>query len=159
MGRVILIMLACSVLMFAFAFQTQPQFIKELLSYHAESKGPSGFPATVQLSKPEKAAVRVAEKSSTRDAKVPVVPETPPVVAPPADASPRKSSPVVKVASESATLYAQNSSKAQVVGVLQKGEIVQPQLEMTEGGERWAFVEVASQNLSGFVQTQNLERK
>ena len=160
MGRAILILFACSVLMLAIAYQTQPQIITTMLAYIEGNSGRAAGPATVQLSEPEKVAVRVpAAKGSTRN--VPPVPETLPV-APSADAdkeSDIKRPLVFKVATESTTLYAHNSSKAPVVGVLQKGEIVEPQLEVSEGGERWAFVQVKAQNISGFVQTQDLERK
>ena len=158
MGRAILILIACSLVMSAYVFQTQPQLVKAMLSYLDDGSGNhNGGTAAVQLSQPEKVPVRSAGKF--RNPTPPAVSDTPPVVEPPADANKDSGPRVFKIASDSATLYALNSSTGPVVGVLHKGEIVEPKLEINEGGERWAFVEVAAQNISGFVQTANLERK
>ena len=68
MGRVILIMLACSLLMFAFAFQTQPQFVRTMLSYYDDGSSQNGRHGSVQLSMPEKISAKVPTvKRSTRN--------------------------------------------------------------------------------------------
>ena len=64
----------------------------------------------------------------------------------------------VIVTSETAALYATNSSKSPVVRILQKGERVETDLNVTDSEGTWSLIRVPEQRVSGYIRNQNIER-
>jgi hypothetical protein len=165
MARIVLVLVVCSVLMFAIVLQTPPQFLKSAVSAYASFVGD---PKTHAV-KVEKPAVRSgkARRTSPRPSPVATPPENvtdaiaqaAPVPTPTRSSQHRVRPYVFCVASNGTELYSLNSANGPVVIVLQRGEIVEPQLEINDAGRTWAFVTVTGQNLSGFLRRDSLERQ
>ena len=66
------------------------------------------------------------------------------------------SSKVLIISGDSASLYAMNSSKSNVLRVLSKGTIVELNFELLDADDNWTLVRVPTLNIVGFVQTRNL---
>ena len=66
------------------------------------------------------------------------------------------SSKVLIISGDSASLYAMNSSKSNVLRVLSKGTIVELNFELLDADDNWTLVRVPALNIFGFVQTRNL---
>jgi len=66
------------------------------------------------------------------------------------------SSKVLTISGDSASLYASNFSKSNVLRVLSKGTIVEADLQLLDAADDWTLVRVQTLNISGFVQTRNL---
>ena len=66
------------------------------------------------------------------------------------------SSKVLIVSGDSAALYAMNSSKSNVLTVLSKGTIVEPNLQLLDSVDNWTLVRVPTLNMFGYVQTGRL---
>ena len=67
------------------------------------------------------------------------------------------SSKVLIISSDSASLYAMNSSKkSNVLTVLSKGTVVELSFELLDADDNWTLVRVPTLNIFGFVQTRNL---
>lgn len=167
MARVVLILIACSALMFVVVLQTPPQFVKSALSAYVNFPDDTAAPA-------EKEKERAARKTRTttgasNSRRKPEVSARPEVqrTAQTLQATTRAGDPsqhrvrpyVFSIVSDGTALYSLNSASGSVVSVLQKGEIVEPQLEINDAGQTWAFVNVAGQNISGFLRKDSLERQ
>jgi hypothetical protein len=63
------------------------------------------------------------------------------------------------VKTEAAPVYSYNSMTSSVVEVLKKGEQVETNLEVIDSEGRWILVRKQQQNQSGFVRSENLERR
>ena len=66
------------------------------------------------------------------------------------------SSKVLIISGDSASLYAMNSLKSNVLTVLSKGTIVEPNFELLDADDNWTLVRVPTLNIVGFIQTRNL---
>ena len=66
------------------------------------------------------------------------------------------SSKVLIISGDSASLYAMNSLKSNVLTVLSKGTIVELSFELLDADDHWTLVRVPTLNIFGFVQTRNL---
>jgi len=66
------------------------------------------------------------------------------------------SSKVLIISGDSASLYASNFWKSNVLTVLSKGTIVEPNFELLDADDNWTLVRVPTLNIVGFVQTRNL---
>jgi hypothetical protein len=63
---------------------------------------------------------------------------------------------VLTTSTDSVALYSNNSTQGAVVGVLRRGTVVVPTLQVTDGTVNWILVRVPDLNLSGFIQIENL---
>jgi len=66
------------------------------------------------------------------------------------------SSKVLTISGDSASLYAINSSKSNVLTVLSKGTIVEPNFQLIDAAENLMLVQVPTLNIIGFVEARNL---
>ena len=66
------------------------------------------------------------------------------------------SSKVLIISGDSASLHATNFWKSNVLTVLSKGTIVEPDFELLDADDNWTLVRVPTLNIVGFVQTRNL---
>jgi hypothetical protein len=166
MARIVLILIVCSVLMFAVVLQTPPEFVKSALAIYgnfqhttapAEKEKPDNHREAIARKKlpvknkaPRSAAIapteQVVSESVAPAEKAPVVPQHRPLIN------------VFSVAADGTALYSLNSTKGSIVRVLHKGDVVEPQLEINDAGQTWAFVHVAGENISGFLRRDSLER-
>jgi hypothetical protein len=60
------------------------------------------------------------------------------------------------ISNDSVALYSNNSTRGSVRTVLNKGTVVEPNLQVIDGDDRWTLVRVPELNMSGFVHTENL---
>ncbi len=170
MARIVLILVVCTILMFIVVLQTPPQFIKAALSGYVSF--PDESPEDIEEGETKTAAkpARKARTTGTSPARRSVTVSSEPEVAsntvqvqpeiPSGTSVPEQAGPYVFcVAADGTTLYSLNSTDGAVVGVLRKGEIVEPQLEINDAGQTWAFVNVAGQKMSGFLYKDSLERQ
>ena len=167
MARIVLVLIVCTILMFIAVLRTPPQFVKAALSAHEGFTGGSVEDADEEeklaaesASKTRGAARKLARRSGTvsSEPKVSTVPESAPEM--PASNSSEPAGPyILGVATDETALYSLNSTNGTIVGVLRRGDIVEPQLEIKDAGQTWAFVNVAGRKMSGFVQKDNLERQ
>ena len=170
MARVVLILVVCTILMFIVVLQTPPQFIKAALSGYVTFLDESPEDIEEEETKPAAKPARKARATGTSPALRSVTVSSEPEVAsnttqvqpeiPSSTPVPEQAGPyVLCVAADGTALYSLNSTDGAVVGVLRKGEIVEPQLEVNDAGQTWAFVNVAGQKMSGFLQKDSLERQ
>jgi hypothetical protein len=170
MARVVLILVVCTFLMFIVVLQTPPQFVKAVLSGYVTFPDESPDDIEEEETKPATKPARKASTTATSPARRSVTVSSEPEVAskttqvqpeiPSSTPVPEQAGPyVLRVAADGTALYSLNSTDGDVVGVLRKGEIVEPQLEINDSGQTWAFVNVAGQRMSGFLQKDSLERQ
>jgi hypothetical protein len=169
MARIVLILVVCTILMFIVVLQTPPQFVRAALSGYVtfldespkdpeeEEKKPAAErarKARTTVTSPTRRSAPVPSKSEVAVNTSQAQPEAPP------SSTPEQAGPYVFcVAADGTALYSLNSTDGAVVGVLRKGDIVEPQLEVNDAGQTWAFVSVAGQKMSGFLQKDSLERQ
>ena len=164
MARIVLVLVICTAVMFFVVLQTPPKFIQDALdefasfsnespedAKEAEAKDPEAKPAA----KTRKAATNGARRATTATPVPEVASTTTPVSSPSEPIYPL----VFSVVTDGTALYSLNSTEGQVVGVLRKGEIVEPQLEIKDAGQTWAYVSVSGQRVSGFLRKDSLERQ
>jgi hypothetical protein len=165
--RIVLLLMVASVVMFIFVLKTPGRLLRSTILGQDESKqATEKADATKTL--PGKAA-----KSAKRSARAPQAsrrtsPDTPletgmrTPTKPEAGIRPSKSDLIspktLTVAGDAAMLYPINSSKSNVLTVLSKGTLVEPNLQIIDAADNWTLVRVPTLNLFGFVQTGNLAR-
>ena len=66
------------------------------------------------------------------------------------------SSPTLTISVDSVALYSINSTRGSILGLLRKGTVVVPSLQVMDGDVNWVLVRVPELNVSGFIQTENL---
>ena len=157
-----------SVAMFAWVLRTPGRLLSSANFWQDDSKQTSEkADAKLTASLAAKSA-RVANFSTRREA--PTARRTSPDTAgtaeirvptkAPVKAHPVKSdvfsSKVLTISGDSASLYAMNSSKSNVLRVLSKGTIVELNFELLDADDNWTLVRVPTLNIFGFVQTRNL---
>ena len=157
-----------SVAMFAWVLRTPGRLLSSANFWQDDSKQTSEkADAKLTASLAAKSA-RVANFSTRREA--PTARRTSPDTAgtaeirvrtkAPVKAHPVKSdvfsSKVLIISGDSASLYASNFSKSNVLTVLSKGTIVEPNFELLDADDNWTLVRVPTLNIFGFVQTRNL---
>ena len=157
-----------SVAMFAWVLRTPGRLLSSANFWQDDSKQTSEkADAKLTASRAAKSA-RVANFSTRREA--PTARRTSPDIAgtaeirvptkAPVKAHPVKSdvfsSKVLIISGDSASLYAMNSSKSNVLRVLSKGTIVELNFELLDADDNWTLVRVPTLNIFGFVQTRNL---
>jgi hypothetical protein len=103
---------------------------------------------------PKKAAARRRTTTASEEAVTAQAPidseKTPRLLTDPAHAA---------VKTEAAPVYSYNSTTSSVVEVLKKGEQVETNLEVIDSEGRWILVKKQQHNQSGFVRSENLERR
>jgi hypothetical protein len=165
MARIVLILVVCSVLMFAVVLQTQPQFVKSALSAYTSFISDTTTPAEKEKKVPARQAAKTKPRSAAPSRETVTPAEKGPDTAAlqevrPVDSSQHRRRPYVfRVASDGTELYSLNSANGSVVSVLRKGDIVEPQLEVNDAGRTWAFVNVTGQRVSGFLPRDSFERQ
>ena len=157
-----------SVAMFAWVLRTPGRLLSSANFWQDDSKQTSEkADAKLTASLAAKSA-RVANFSTRREA--PTARRTSPDTAgtaeirvptkAPVKAHPVKSdvfsSKVLIISGDSASLYAMNFSKSNVLTVLSKGTIVELNFELLDADDNWTLVRVPALNIFGFVQTRNL---
>ena len=157
-----------SVAMFAWVLRTPGRLLSSANFWQDDSKQTSEkADAKLTASLAAKSA-RVANFSTRREA--PTARRTSPDTAgtaeirvptkAPVKAHPVKSaafsSKVLIISGDSASLYAMNFSKSNVLTVLSKGTIVELSFELLDADDNWTLVRVPTLNIFGFVQTRNL---
>jgi len=63
------------------------------------------------------------------------------------------------ISNDSVALYSNNSTRGSVRTVLNKGTVVEPNLQVIDGDDSWTLVRVPELNMSGFVHTENLSNQ
>ena len=162
MARIVLILVVCTAVMFFLVLQTPPKFIQQALDGFASLPGISSPEEAEEEKEPEakpaektrKPATTLARRTRTESPQ-PEAPAVAPVSSQPATLAPL----VFSVATDETALYSLNSTDGPVVSVLRKGDIVEPQLEIRDAGQTWAYVNVAGRRTSGFLRKDDLERR
>jgi hypothetical protein len=135
MTRITTMCFVCAVLLFAIVVQTPSQFVKKTRSYFESSRTKTVMASTAAGS-PNVEVVEEAEMIGSA---------------------------VRQVAASSISieqeLHLRNSPNGPVVAVLQKGAVVEPRFEVQEAGRKWAYVRIAEQNLTGFLEDESLQSK
>jgi len=150
--------------MFAFVLQTPPQFVKDALSAYVSFDNDTATSAGNE-EKPSVRQGRKARPAQPRPVPVASQPDNVPEVRVQEISFPTHSAQhtghlyVFRVASDGTELYSLNSANGTVVGVLQKGDLVEPQLEINAAGQTWAFVNVTEHKISGFLPRNSFERQ
>lgn len=179
--------LMCSVLVMVVVWKTDPEFLRDYFPTHKAS--PGRMPVFVSRKSQIPAGNEVAAKASNSAPRLsipdarpskPATVSTPPVRVAPATSSPQKPAapplsqtpssasqpkvrepklPVFAISTEETNLYATNSTDSALITVLRKGVIVEPQMEFVVGGQGWTFVRLSDRRLSGFVNSDVLQRE
>ena len=160
MARIVLVLVIGTAGMFFFVLRTPPQFIRQawsefetLSGMHSEGGREEEEPEAKPMAKPRRAAARVSQRESAVSPER-GVPSATPAIGAPARVYPR----VLIVATDGTALYSLNSTDGKVVGVLSKGDVVEPQLEIKDASQTWAYVSVSGQRMSGFLRKDSLEQ-
>jgi hypothetical protein len=169
MGRfIVLFLVVGAVVMFLLVLNTPPQMIRESYLYQRYLLG-SQQPAEEVEPEPIAAARPSAKRTiaqTTRQVAVSSAPDdtvaeplSPPRIEYPA-ATPAKNQPsgVVSMNSD-ALVYSSNSTNAPILKVLNKGQVVEVDMEFITPGGRWALVTIPNEEISGFVRTDGLALK
>jgi hypothetical protein len=132
-----------------------------------ESKQTSEKADAKRTAKPAAKSVRVANVSTRREA--PTTSRTSPAIAAEAEIRVSKKEPVrtrplnshvsskvLTISGVSAALYANNSTRSNVLTVLREGTIIEPDLQILDAAGSWTLVRIPTLNIFGFVQTGNL---
>jgi len=157
-----------SVAMFAWVLRTPGRLLSSANFWQDDSKQTSEKADPKLTASRAAKSARVANFSTRREA--PTARRTSPDTAgtaeirvptkAPVKAHPVKSdvfsSKVLTISGDSASLYAMNSSKSNVLRVLSKGTIVELNFELLDADDNWTLVRVPTLNIFGFVQTRNL---
>jgi len=157
-----------SVAMFAWVLRTPGRLLSSANFWQDDSKQTSEKADPKLTASRAAKSARVANFSTRREA--PTARRTSPDTAgtaeirvptkAPVKAHPVKSdvfsSKVLRISGDSASLYAMNSSKSNVLRVLSKGTIVELNFELLDADDNWTLVRVPTLNIFGFVQTRNL---
>ena len=157
-----------SVAMFAWVLRTPGRLLSSANFWQDDSKQTSEKADPKLTASRAAKSARVANFSTRREA--PTARRTSPDTAgtaeirvptkAPVKAHPVKSdvfsSKVLIISGDSASLYAMNSSKSNVLRVLSKGTIVELNFELLDADDNWTLVRVPALNIFGFVQTRNL---
>ena len=157
-----------SVAMFAWVLRTPGRLLSSANFWQDDSKQTSEKADPKLTASRAAKSARVANFSTRREA--PTARRTSPDTAgtaeirvptkAPAGTHPVKSdvfsSKVLIISGDSASLYAMNSSKSNVLRVLSKGTIVELNFELLDADDNWTLVRVPTLNIFGFVQTRNL---
>lgn len=179
--------LMCSVLVMVVVWKTDPEFLRDYFPTHKASPGrmPVFVARKSQIPAGNEAAAKASSSAprwSIPDARPskPATVSIPPVLAAPATPSPQKPTappvsqtpssasqpkvrepklPVFAISTEETNLYATNSTDSALITVLRKGVIVEPQMEFVVGGQGWTLVRLSDRRLSGFVNSDVLQRE
>ena len=157
-----------SVAMFAWVLRTPGRLLSSANFWQDDSKQTSEKADPKLTASRAAKSARVANFSTRREA--PTARRTSPDTAgtaeirvptkAPVKAHPVKSdvfsSKVLIISGDSASLYASNFWKSNVLTVLSKGTIVEPNFELLDADDNWTLVRVPTLNIFGFVQTRNL---
>jgi hypothetical protein len=178
--------LMCSVLVMVVVWKTDPEFLKDYFPDHRSAPGrmPVFEARKSQIPRKDEPVVKAstpAKRWTTPDARpsrietvtipaLPVAPPPPPPQKPVAPAVSQNPSatqprgreprlPVFAISTEETNLYATNSADSALITVLRKGVIVEPQMEFVVGGQGWTLVKLSDRKLSGFVNSDVLQRE
>ena len=167
MGRfIVLLLIVGAIMMFLMVLNTPPQMIRDSYLYQryvAVSEDPVEEPEDEPPAS-ARPGTRRAIAQTTRSVAVSSAAAagsgvTEPLSAPRIDYNGmvRSNTPsdVVSMGND-ALIYASNSPNAPVLKVLNKGQLVEVDLEVITPGGRWALVTIPEDELSGFVRTDGL---
>ena len=168
MKSLVLLLAIASVAMLAWVLSTPGRLLPYANSWQDDSKQTSEKADPKLTASLAAKSARVANFSTRREA--PTARRTSPDTAgkaeirvptkAPAGTHPVKSdvfsSKVLIISGDSASLYASNFWKSNVLTVLSKGTIVEPNFELLDADDNWTLVRVPTLNIVGFVQTRNL---
>jgi hypothetical protein len=165
MGRFIVLFLTVgAVAMFLLAMNTPPQVIRDSYLYQ---RYVAGAEVPVEELEPEPVSVRTPARRSlqtTRTATAsPAVTETTPAAEPlsvprieyPGGVQGKTPMDMVSVNTD-ALVYSSNSTNAPILKVLNKGQVVEVDMEFISPGGKWALVTIPNEQISGFVRTDGL---
>ena len=163
MKRLVLLLVVASVAMYVFVLRTTGRLLPSAIFWQDESKQMSEKADAKLTASPAGKSARVGNFSTRRDAPTErrtssdsaAEAEIPPIRTHPAS-SYVISKKVVTISVDSAALYAINSSKSNVLTVLSKGTIVEPNLQLLDAADNWTLVRVPTLNIFGYVQTGKL---
>ena len=179
--------LMCSVLVMVVVWKTDPEFLRDYFPTHKASPGrmpvfvsrksqiPAGNePAAKASSAAPSWIIPDARPSKPATVSIPHVPAATATPGPQKPAAPSVSQtpssavqlrareprlPVFAVSTEETNLYATNSIDSPLITVLRKGVIVEPQMEFVVGGQGWTLVKTSDRRLTGFVNSDVLQRE
>ncbi len=159
MVKYFLVLTLCSVAMFLVVLRVRPGLVNIDFSPWKE-------PERAEPPKPseKKNGVERSPANRPRRAEAGSYPSTdkpesnsPKVEVPPSPATPR----VVQttVANDSVAVYATNSVNSRILKMLKKGDQVETNLGVVDSQGTWSLIRVPDQRISGYVLSENLERK
>ena len=167
MARNIIIVMFCAVLVFAFVWKVAPDILATALEIRGsvesveEETAQAEEPAKQQVT--PKGAKSKASKPRIVAASVSVMPEMAtseqrdsiePAVSQPSYATYARKRP--HVTTDNATLYSSNALTGRIVRVLKKDEVLDVHFKVNNGGQEWMYVNVPSQQVSGFLSSDTL---
>ena len=169
MARNIVIVMICAVLVFVLVWKVAPDILATALPFD-RSNGSVEETANAEETQKQQPVVKTA-KLKTAKGKVAVaavslthevattseqgVAETPlvqPTFAAYGNHAPRGP----HVSTDNATLYSSNAPTGRVVRVLKKDELLELHFKVDNGGQEWMYVNVPSQQVSGFLSGDSL---
>lgn len=173
MGRVVLFLIVVSAVVFAVVLKTPLRTIQSAIFPEDYSASASQTQTPIKSEAAAKAtkSAKTKSKSSTSVNRLEVEPNegnlTSPVGTPVAIAEVKAPSarvskkllppPTLTTSADSVALYSINSTtRGRVLGMLKRGTVVIPSLQVMDGDVNWVLVRVPELNLSGFIQTEKL---
>ena len=156
MTRILYTVGICALVLVGMASVAPPELAKKIRFFH-EPAATHTVPADITPAVPRNVNVRPVKVSKAPPESTPA-PATP--VEPKLEPTPvEKVNPAVVSIESEQPLSLRNSPRGPVIGQVQKGERVERQFEVYEAGEKWVFVNVATQNLAGFLESESLETR
>jgi len=176
MVRIVTILVVASIVAVALISTTAPNLLRDVIAFVNEidvpgSTGAEESEPADNPSEANKAAAKAAPpKSASRRTTSPAGGTVPEQVvrqdaaAPGSESIPstpytEPTAPVYRIGPEQVSLYTTNSARGAVVGVLQKGQVVDPQFRLDGAGQRWIFVNIDDGRVSGFVRADSIEQR
>jgi hypothetical protein len=171
MARNIVILLVCSVLVFALVWRVAPGVLATALPFPG-SKSTVAQDQTQSVEPEKQAADAHKAKGKASNNKGEVKTTVPsarsseaPVAASLASIQPVMPQPAFSafahnrphVSKETATLYSTNGSTGRVLGVLKKDDPIELHFRVDNGGQEWVYVNAPNQRVSGFLSSDSLE--
>jgi hypothetical protein len=163
-----LLLVIASIALFVFILRTPGRLLPSAIFWQDESKQTREKTDAKLAANPAAKSARVANFSTHQEA--PTTEQTSPATAAEVEIRVSKKAPVrthplnsrvisskvLTISGDSASLYVNNSTGSNVLTVLSKGTIIEPDLQILDAAGSWTLVRIPTLNISGFVQTGNL---
>jgi hypothetical protein len=168
MKRLMLLFVVASIAFFVFILRTPGRLLPSAIFGQDESKQTPAKADAKLAASPTAKSARAANFATRREA--PTTEPTSPATAAEVEIQVSKKAPVrthplnshvmsskvLTISGDSAALYVNNSTGSNVLTVLSRGTIIEPDLQILDAAGSWTMVRIPTLNISGFVQTGNL---